>query len=131
MGLKYFKIMDKNELNAQFHKEHQEWQHQLDFYSDQINIFKNELSVIMDRHPDQFSITEHADEYTDIFDKKLNEIAYLRQQLKLHEHEIASGSAPQQDNIWDHESARIRIKEFISGFEQLKKNFRRFVSRQI
>ena len=48
--------MDKLELNAQYHKEHKEWLSQLDFYDNEIKIFQNELSIIVDRHPDQFSI---------------------------------------------------------------------------
>ncbi len=123
--------MSKLELNSRFHKEHKEWLSQLDFYFDEIKIFKNELSLIMDKHPDQFSITEHADEYNEIFRKKLNEIDKLKKQLQHHEHELVKGDEPLSDELWDHETTRVNILKFVTTFEKLKKNFRRFVSRQI
>ncbi len=123
--------MSKHDLNSQYHKEHQEWLKELDFYSDEIKIFQKELSVIMDRHPDQFSITEHSDEYKQIFHKKLEEINKLRQQMQLHEHELTNQNEPINDEIWDHETTRVNLLDFVNRFEKLKKNFRRFVSRQM
>ena len=123
--------MSKYELNSQYHKEHLEWLSQLDFYFDEIKIFQKELSMIMDRHPNQFSITEHDDEYNEIFRKKLHDIDKLKLQLKLHEHELTKGNEPEMDELWDHETTRVNVLEFVTKFEELKKNFRRFVSRQI
>ena len=123
--------MKKLELNAQYHKEHQEWLSQLDFYADEIKIFEKELSVAMDRHPEQFSITEHADEYNEIFRKKREEIDRLRKQLKLHEQKLTEEGDPHSEDLWDHETTRVNILAFVTKFEKLKKNFRRFVSRQI
>ncbi len=123
--------MSKYELNSQYHKEHQEWLSQLDFYSDEIKVFQKELSMIMDRHPNQFSITEHSDEYNEIFRKKLDDINKLKLQLKLHEHELIKEEEPLHDEIWDHETTRSHVLAFVTKFEKLKKNFRRFVSRQM
>ena len=123
--------MGKFELHSQYHKEHKAWLSQLDFYADEIKVFQNELSMIMDRHPDQFSITEHSDEYNEIFRKKLKEIEKLKRQLKLHEHELTKGKEPLSDELWDHESTRVDVSNFVTKIEELKKNFRRFVSRQM
>ena len=123
--------MDKDKLTSQYHKEHKEWLSQLDFYIDEIKIFQKELSLIMDRHPDQFSITEHSDEYNQIFQRKLDEINKLKLQLNLHEHELTKGNEPLSDDLWDHETTRLNVVDFVARFEKLKKNFKRFVSRQM
>ena len=123
--------MKKLELNAQYHKEHKEWLSQLDFYADEIKIFEKELSMIMDKHPEQFSITEHSDEYFEIFRKKNDEINRLKNQLQKHEHILTEGKDPYSEDLWDHETTRVNVLKFVTKFEKLKKNFRRFVSRQI
>lgn len=123
--------MSKLEFNSRFHKEHKEWLSQLDFYADEIKIFQKELSMIMERHPNQFSLTEHADEYTEIFRKKLDDINKLKLQSKLHEHELTKEQEPMSEELWDHETTRVQILKFVTKFEKLKKNFRRFVSRQM
>ena len=123
--------MDKLKLNSQYHKEHKEWLSQLDFYFDEIKIFQKELSIIMDRHPAQFSITEHAEEYNDIFSKKMKEIEKLKSKLQAHEHELTKESDPVMDDLWDHETTRVNVLKFVTKFEKMKKNFRRFVSRQM
>jgi len=123
--------MDKLELNAQYHKEHKEWLSQLDFYDDEIKIFQSELSIIVDRHPDQFSIAEHAEEYNEIFRKKQEKINQLKTQLQLHEHQLTKEVPPHSEEVWDHETTRVNVLKFVTKFEKLKKNFRRFVSRQM
>jgi Asp-tRNA(Asn)/Glu-tRNA(Gln) amidotransferase C subunit len=123
--------MSKLELNAQYHKEHQEWLSQLDFYYDEIKVFQKELSLIMDIHPNQFSIAEHSEEYNKIFRKKLDDINKLKLQLQLHEHELSKGEDPMTEELWDHEATRVKVLEFVTKIEKLKKNFRRFVSRQM
>ena len=123
--------MNKNELTSQYHKEHRQWLSQLDFYFTEIKIFQKELSMIMDRHPNQFSITEHAEEYNEIFRKKIDEIKKIKEQLNHHEHELTKGNEPLSDELWDHETTRLNVLKFTTKFEKLKKNFRRFVSRQM
>ena len=123
--------MDKKELSRVHHQEHRQWLSQLNFYEDEIKIFQKELSMIVERNPSQYSISEHAEEYNKIFRKKLKKIFQLKEQLNLHEKGLSSGKISINDELWDHEETRLNISKFIRKIEDLKKNFKRFVSRQM
>lgn len=123
--------MNKDELSNVHHQEHRQWLSQLDFYEDEIKIFQKELDKILQKPLSQFSLTEHAEEYNRIFDKKLEKIKRLKEQLTFHEKGISSGNMEMNTELWDHEETRLNISTFIKNTEDLKKNFKRFLSRQI
>ena len=121
--------MDKLKLSNLHHKEHQKWLSQLDFYQDEIKIFQNELVTALHRHPNFLSIAEHVEEYRSIFLKKLGHIDEYRHRIIYLEKHLSQHLDPNPENLWDHETLRNHVSEFVSDFEKLKANFRRFVSR--
>ncbi len=123
--------MDKNELSYTHHKEHIQWLSQLNFYEDEIRIFQKELAMIAEKHPRKYSITEHIEEYEKIFSKKLDKISKFKENLLTHEQMLSSGLIEMNKELWDHEEMRINIAKFVRKIEDLKKSFRRFVSRKM
>lgn len=109
------------------HQQHREWLSQLNFYGDEIKIFQNELLEVVQSHPDFFRMIEHVDEYRAILLRKLEHIDDLRYRIILHERKLAS--AEQDTNEEDHEAVKQQMETFVKEFEEMKVNFRRFVSR--
>lgn len=114
------------------HKEHNAWINKLDFYQDEIKIFQNNLSKVIQAHPDLYSIIEIVDEYRKILLKKLKKIDNMRYQIALHEHRLATGAdVHMSELIWDHHEVRDRLLEFESNFDKLKSAIRHFMSKYI
>ena len=113
------------------HRDHRDWMSQLKFYQDEIGVFQNELGEILFNHVDLFSVLEHFEEYKSIFHRKLERISEIRKQIILHERLLARGKQDYIEGLWDHEETRDQFDKFVSDFEELKKNFRGFVSHQI
>lgn len=116
------------EIGTMQHKEHRTWLSQLDFYQDEIKIFQNELMQTLHRAPNYLSISEHVEEYREIFLRKLEKIDQLRLQIILHEKKLSQTLRPDTEDLWDHSEVRNEMTDFMEDFEKLKKNFRRFVA---
>ncbi len=115
----YFQNMNDNTL----YQQHRDWLSQLDFYQDEIKIFQHELTQVVEKHPDYLSIIEHVDEYQRIFEKKLEKIDHLKHQIALHLKQEGATA------LEEHEQLQARMGDLVKNFEALKKNFRRFASR--
>ncbi len=113
------------------HQEHRDWISSLDFYQDQIHIFQKELEKVLFEFPDLYSIIEHVDEYQKILSKKLNQVSHFRRQIILHERHLADSNSFNEEDLWGHMEIREKLEEFIARFEELKKNFRGFVSKHL
>ena len=113
------------------HQEHRDWISSLDFYQDEIRIFQKELEKVLFEFPDLYSIIEHVDEYQNILLKKLSKVSHFRRQIILHERHLADSNSFNEEDLWGHMETREKLEEFISNFEKLKKNFRRFVSKHL
>lgn len=118
--------------STQFHhKEHREWISSLDFYQDEIRIFQKELEKVLFEYPDLYSIIEHVDEYQHILSKKLSQVSSFRRQIILHERHLTDSKSINELDLWGHTETREKLDEFITDFEKLKINFRRFVSKHL
>lgn len=115
----YFQNMNGNTLFQQ----HRDWLSQLDFYQDEIKIFQHELTQVVEKHPDYLSIIEHVEEYQRIFQKKLEKIDDLKHQIASHLKQEGAAA------LEEHEQLLVRMGDLVKNFESLKKNFRRFASR--
>lgn len=104
-------------------QEHRTWLSQLNFYQDEIKIFQNELLRVIHKHPDYLFILEHVEEYRAIFIRKLQHVDDLRHKLLL-----AQKMREGKDASEEYEALKSDIENFVAAFEQLKVNFRRFVS---
>ncbi|MDX1943038.1 MAG: hypothetical protein SFU99_20915 [Saprospiraceae bacterium] len=117
----YLEQMDQNSI----HQQHRQWLSQLDFYEDEVKIFREELLGVVQKHPNYFRMVEHVDEYRTILMRKLEHIDNLRHQIVLHERNLV-----EHENIAmsDHNILKTAIENFVQDFEAMKANFRRFVS---
>jgi hypothetical protein len=105
-------------------QEHREWLSQLNFYQDEIKIFQLELLRVVQKHPGEFPIIEHVEEYRTILLKKLHHIDDLRHRLLYHQWKMT-----QPDPLVGYPDLKADIAQFVEEFEAMKTNFRRFVSR--
>jgi hypothetical protein len=110
------------------HKEHQEWLSQLNFYQDEIKIFQNEVMLVLHRYPNRMSMIEHVDEYRKIFLKKLRQIDRLRNAINLYERQLFEEPENDEPSSPEREKIAKAFARFVRDFEDLKKNFRKFVS---
>ena len=108
------------------HQEHREWLSQLDFYQDEIKIFQHDLMDVVQKHPNYFHMVEHVDEYRSILLRKIQHIDDLRHRIMLHVRHLALEHQEIQDT---HEVLKSEMENFVQDFEEMKGNFRRFVSR--
>lgn len=120
--------MDKLNSVEFHHKEHKEWLSRLNFYQDEIKIFQNELLAVLHKHLNRLSIIEHVDEYRKILIKKLEALDELRRQIIFQERQLGSDLKLSSEELWDHRDLRHRMNEFISDFETMKENLRRFAA---
>lgn len=122
-GLKkpYLELMNEHVT----HQEHRQWLSQLDFYEDEIRIFRRELLGVVQMHPDYFYMVEHVDEYRAILLRKLEHIDQLRHQIILQERKLIDKEV---SNTNDHEALRHSMETFVQNFEEMKTSFRRFVA---
>ena len=107
------------------HQLYQKWSKDLDFYTEELGVFQKELNLLVEKHPNLFSIIEHVEEYQRIFDKKEKKIQMLRTQIKANDSIKAEEGS---DDIWDFNRIEKKQKKFVKKVESLKKNFRRFVA---
>ena len=110
------------------HKDHVEWLKEIDFYQNQILIFQKELSTVLLRHPELFSIIEHVDEYRSIMMNKLSKLDEIRRQIILHERQISKTLKIGAIEIWDHVEVSNSMKHFRSAYEKFRNNIRGFIA---
>ena len=121
-------IRDLIENSAFVHNEHKDWLSRLNFYQDEITFFQNELLIILHKHANRFSFVETVDEYKKIFRKKLEHIDDLRHQIVEHERRLVQNLGKEDDYLESHQKVREQFIQFVSEFEMLKKNFKRFAA---
>ena len=113
------------------HQEHREWMSELDFYADEIKIFKKEMERVLLEYSDFYSIIEHVDEYRKILNRKSTQIDNYRRQIILHERHFRDKELGGGEDVWDHIELREKIGKFMEDFEEMKKSLRRFVSKHL
>ena len=120
--------MNSDEIKTLEHQEHRNWLSQLDFYQDQVLIFQKELTEVVRKHPQLWSIIEHVDEYRKILIKKLEHIDDFRYQILLHEKHLFETWDQENYLLDDHAKVREQLEAFLKEFEEFKSNFRRFAA---
>ncbi len=109
------------------HQLHRAHLQQLDYVLDQIQLFREALSMVISRHPDDLSLLEHVEEYRAILHRKQERALALKAAVQAQEHQLAlqaSGvvAEPCQEVLPD-------IQGFGQEFELLRQTLRRFISR--
>ena len=121
-------MIDITEERLRQHKEHSAWMKALDFYENEIEFFRTELDAVVRKHDSNFSIVEHVDEYKAIFKRKLEHISELRNAFADHERKLSKNQLDQEDLAY-HRVMESKYADFVALFEELKRRFKRFASR--
>ncbi len=113
------------------HFEHQQWNNELSFFADEIKTFENRLQEIASRN----SATEtraQVEQYQNKFILQRDVIDRLKHDIKLHENALAEYAqehpvALDRVHFDDHHQLRDRMHDFRNLFDELKKNYFKFV----
>ena len=124
-------IDQKNELMNNYHNDHKKWLSKIEFYLNEIAIFKMELQVVLYKNPKSYSILEHVEEYINILSKKRKELVLMLDQIKFHEREFVDGLEVDEVHSWEHMKIKQKCESFEETFKMLKVMFKKFVARQI
>lgn len=121
----------KNELINNYHKDHKNWISKIEFYLDEIEIFKMELQVVLYKNPNNFSVMEHVDEYINILIKKRKGLNQMLDEIKFHEREFVDGLEVEEIRSLEHMKIKEKCQAFEESFKELKTLFKNFVTHKI
>ena len=113
------------------HRAYRKWLMELNFYEDEMIIFQKELNLLVDKHPELLSIHEHVEEYQQIFKRKKEKLKALQNLIISKEQMLSSDNLEQKDLQSEFESIQKQQIAFVKKIEKLKKNFKRFVSKNM
>ena len=117
---------------VQQHQAYQQWLRELRFYKEEMVIFEKELNLLIERHPNLLSIIEHVEEYQKIFKQKVSKLDLLNNRIMAKEQNLSSAVNQNDDDLQaEFEKIQREKEDFVSRMETLKKNFRRFVAKNM
>jgi len=117
------------------HEDHVEWLKALDFYQDEIVIFKNRLAEVSEKNSN-LEVKKLVEKFQNKFIIQKNEIDLLRHYIKHSEQDMEIEIKKNPVAI-DHRkttedlSLRDRVKMFVKLFAELKEEFNDFVGRNL
>jgi hypothetical protein len=125
--------MSKNELIYKQHEENVEWSNKLDFYKDEITILQNRLEEIAakNNHKDVLALVEQFQNRLIIHRNTIDEIQHKINisEDKLHEKITKNPVAVDHQRAEYHQAEKEEIQIFEKVFNELREEFKRFVSK--
>ena len=115
------------DINLDYHKDHKEWKSKLDFYKDEISFFFKELNMVFDRDKENLARMEFIDEYEAILDKNADKIKDLVERIDAAEKELSDEENKSKPSV--HHQLHLDIIKFERSYQDMKKRFKRFASR--
>lgn len=117
------------------HEDHVEWLKALDFYQDEIMVFKNRLAEVSTKNTD-LAIKKEVEKFQNKFIIQKNEIDNLRHYVRHSEHDIEeevkkNPVAVDHRKISENLGLRDRYQMFVKLFEELKVEFNEFVGQNL
>ncbi len=119
-------------FNEDIHFEHQQWERELDFYDDEIKIFKNRLAEILHKSQDREFLVE-LDHFENRFRIHHSKIEAFKHRIRAHEINMArhyqAGENAMDRVLYDyHLDFREQIQTEREMYNDLKKEFFHFVT---
>ncbi|MBR9920963.1 MAG: hypothetical protein GYB31_08995 [Bacteroidetes bacterium] len=113
------------------HFDHTVWTKELDFYSDEINIFENRLEEISQRWTNN-DVLAHLERFQNQYIRQKEVIDTLKHDIKIQEQGIANFAkdhpvAIDHVHFHDHDGMRDRMETFRKIYMELKVDFYAFV----
>ncbi len=126
--------MEKQAIeNSDLHFEHVQWNRELLFWEDEIKSFQNRLDEIVNRWTDD-SVLAQLGQFQNNFIIHKNKIAEFKEQIEMHENDIAHHLNANEDVIDRvhykyHVAFRDKMETQRNIYNNLKKRFFVFLSR--
>ena len=119
-------------FNEDIHFEHQQWQRELDFWEDEIKIFKNRLADIIHRS-DEKGFLSTLDHFENRFRIHHTKIEGFKQRIHAHELNMSKhyevGENSMDRVLYDyHKDFREQIQTEREMYNELKKEFYEFMT---
>ncbi|MCP9768778.1 hypothetical protein EGI22_12700 [Lacihabitans sp. LS3-19] len=117
------------------HEDHVEWLKALDFYQDEIMVFKNRLAEVSAKNTD-LDIKKEVEKFQNKFIIQKDEIDNLKHYIRHSEHDIEE-EVKKNPIAVDHRKTtenlgiRDRYHMFVKLFEELKDEFNQFVGKNL
>lgn len=115
------------------HGEYREWLNKIDFYNDDLMVFRRRLEEIASRntHPETMKQVEHFQNRFVIQRNELDEIKHLVNQAEhaIAENVIQNGTAVNRRSMDDDGKLRERVAQFEKLFHQLRVELLAFLSK--
>ncbi len=120
-------------FNEDIHFEHQQWQRELDFWEDEIKIFKNRLADILSRSAEKDFLTK-LDHFENRFRIHHSKIEAFKQRIHAHElnmskHYEAGENSMDRVLFSYHKDFREQIQTEREMYNELKKDFYEFMTK--
>jgi len=117
--------MEKQILSTIKHNDHKKWMSTLNLFSDEVRFFQKELLLIVANKTNISSIYPTIEEYKNLFRNKLDKINEFQHRILMSERDLAMGT---EEIKKVHQDMADGMKNLTKGFNELKKNFRRFAA---
>ena len=119
-------------FNEDIHFEHQQWERELDFYDDEIKIFKNRLAEILHKSQDREFLVE-LDHFENRFRIHHSKIEAFKQRIRAHETNMSrqyqAGENAMDRVMYDyHLDFREQMQTEREMYNDLKKEFFHFIT---
>jgi hypothetical protein len=117
---------------SDLHFEHSLWLNELDFSKDELGIFTNRLSGVVDRNTDN-TFEASAERFQNQLILQENALTELRHDIKKHESELVNFAkehpiAIDHVHFTDHVGLRERMTRFTALYAEFKKDFMHFIA---
>ena len=128
-------ITQKLSYLSDLHFDHKQWKNELSFWKDEIKLFENQLSEIVQKltNKDALSRVEH---FQNVFVLQLEKIDIIRHNINLHEQRLAkiAEDHPEEVNkkhFHDHNVLRDDLIIQRKLFREMKEDFFHFLSKYL
>lgn len=115
------------------HNEHREWLNKVDFYYDDLMVFRRRLDEVA-AHNTSTEIMKQVEHFQNQFVIQRNELDELKHAIKAAEHEVfenvsQNGTAVNRRSMADDGKLRERVQQFEKLFHQLRTEFINFLTK--
>lgn len=118
---------------ADLHFEHMQWNNQLRFFRDELEIFKARLAEVVDRNTSQEALSQ-AEHFQNNFILQDEQMDILMHDIKVHENELVQYAkdhpvAVEHTYFENHDGLEDRMEQFKKIYSELKQDFHRYVAK--
>ncbi len=124
---------DQRRYMSDLHFEHMQWNNQLGFFRQELEIFKSRLEEIVDRNTHQ-EVLSQAEHFQNNFILQNEQIDTLLHDIKMHEEELVQYAKDhplgvEHTYFENHSGLEERMESFKKIYADLKEEFQRYLAK--